>query len=64
VWLHTSVCYKPWDNHSVFVFTVLRESDGVFDLMWEVVPVCRGRYDDRVFFFEIDYGWSKKKINF
>jgi len=32
--------------------------DGVFELVWEVVPVCTGGYEDIVSFFEVDYGWN------
>jgi len=32
--------------------------DGVFELVWEVVPVCTGGYEDLVSSFEVDYGWN------
>jgi len=32
--------------------------DGVYELMWEVVPVCTGGNIDLVFSFEVDYGWD------
>jgi len=32
--------------------------DGVFELVWEVMPFCMGRYTDLVLFFEVDYGWN------
>jgi len=38
--------------------TVCVYIDGVFDLVWEVVSVCTGRYEDLELFFEADYGWN------
>jgi len=32
--------------------------DGVFELVWEVVPVCAGGYEDLVSSFEVDCGWN------
>jgi len=28
--------------------------DGVFELVWEVMPFCMGRYTDLVLFFEVN----------
>jgi len=32
--------------------------DGVFELVWKVVPVCTGLYEDHVSSSEVDYGWN------
>jgi len=36
----------------------LEPSVYLFKLVWEVVPGCTGRYEDRVLLFEANYRWN------